>query len=122
MCFKMSKERLEESKDIMNDIKRLISFHDFKQADVAKSYLVELYADWFIEQAERYDEVTQDAIKLHNQNKRYREALEFYSRKENYRKLIIEVDKMILGKMIIKKDNGDKAREALESESNGSGR
>lgn len=107
----MSKERLEEIKYRKGRFSYKCSSCGEKQ-----TFITEKDLNWLIEHAERYDEVRQDADILHKQNKRYREALEFYSDKENYRKLIIEGDKMILGKMIIEKDNGDKAREALESE------
>lgn len=33
--------------------------------------------DWLIDRAERYDEVVRDAIKLHDENKHYREHLKY---------------------------------------------
>ena len=57
-------------------------------------------------------------MKLMEQNKRYREALEFYADKENWKKLIIDNNTMYLGKMNVEQDYGDKARKALESDEN----
>lgn len=78
----MSKERLEESKNVIEDIEDLQNERDFRQADIAKCYLVEKHGRWLIEQAERAQEL-EDRIKddehyvaeILEQNKRYRTLL-----------------------------------------------
>ena len=79
--------------------------------------------EWLIEQAERVKELEQKVRvdselfdKQVQQNKRYREALEFYSKRDNYESK--HFDPNIVEYMsTIDYDEGKEARQALESES-----
>lgn len=73
---------------------------------------------WLIEQAERVQELEQ-------QNKRYREALEFYADEESYEPLEVQIGAVTKEGYKISKykydpkintDKGKKARQALEGE------
>lgn len=45
-------DKLEEAKEVLNDINELHNRCDFKQEDIAKCYLVEKYGDWLINELE----------------------------------------------------------------------
>lgn len=67
--------------------------------------------DWLITMASMYIETRDDAFELYDNNKRYRQALEFYADIGNYdeyedRKLGLIVD--------VLEESGEKARKALE--------
>ena len=84
--------------------------------------------EWLIEQAERvheledelivqkeyFEELQNNHIRVCNQNKRYREALEFYADKENYKPF----DGIFLSSYQNKvdEDGGEIARKALKGE------
>lgn len=110
------KERLEEIKN--NDISYLLYGTKLKD-----------YWEWLIEQAERVRELEEERSEwkdtaqsyymtnqeLREQNKRYREALEFYANEENYKPF----DGIFLSSYQNKvdEDGGEVARKALEGES-----
>src|SRR5690625_2110622 len=50
----MSKERLEEAKQVSDDIKKFHDKFDHVQSDIAKCYFYEVYGRWLIEQVEQY--------------------------------------------------------------------
>ena len=65
---------------------------------------------WLIKQAKLVQE-------LEKQNKRYREALEFYANEETYEtKFATDTDEIFDPFTLIELDNGEKARKALEGE------
>ena len=103
----MSKEWLEDIRETMAYIKIYESkeMNNQEQADMAKCYLIEKYGDWLIEQAELVQELKQ-------QNKRYREALEFYADRENYEPEHYDPDTHDYTSMI-DHDKGATARKAL---------
>lgn len=103
----MSKEWLEDIRETMDYIKIYESkeMNNQEQADMTKCYLIERYGDWLIEQAELVQELKQ-------QNKRYREALEFYADRENYEPEHYDPDKHDYTSMI-DHDKGATARKAL---------
>jgi citrate synthase len=122
----MSKERLKEIEKRM-----YYEGYDINPASVEPNQLDDDIA-WLIassrKQTERVQELekqlkiyekvlpnnSETAIEIVEENKRYREALEFYADKDNNRKLIIDGNTMYLGKTIVEQDGGKKARQALE--------
>ncbi len=90
----MSRDRLEEIKNVNNDIKRFHGEFDHKQADIAKCYFYEKYGSWLIEQAERVqelEEIEQEYVDLNNdftnmalERKRYLEAKKQIEEKYEY--------------------------------------
>ena|SRR5690625_2484546 len=115
----MSKERLEEIKQY------LVLLHNASDVDEeTKDYIFkDLKVEWLIEQAERVQELEDIIYKderqavlesMCEQNKRYREALEFYADEENYKPF----DGIFLSSYQNKvdEDGGKKARQALEGE------
>jgi len=65
---------------------------------------------WLIKRAKQVQE-------LEKQNKRYREALEFYANEETYEtKFATDTDEIFDPFTLIELDNGEKARKALEGE------
>lgn len=102
----MSKKRLEEIK------KRLALLHSAVDVDDEyKNYIFkDLKVEWLIEQAERVQSLEyykKDWMLVAEQNKRYREALEFYACGNHYSDKLYD-DKIIL------LDDGEIARKALE--------
>ncbi len=125
----IDKERLGEIKRVHEQIiesnKIEMETGSLAAGDVVHDCLFELFSaehtDWLIEQAERSEELEEQQTKNDDYTwellmdiKRYREALEFYANKENWKKLIIDGDTMTLGKMKIEEDCGNKAQKALE--------
>lgn len=98
----MSKERLEDAK-LMARMLRLETRLPYN----FPFYLV----DWLVEQAERVYE-------LEAKIERYREALEFYADKNNYREQVLKgiVPPMPIKFKPILHDYGSIARQALEGE------
>ena len=117
------KERLEEVKDILKSPGEVffgsISEDGVVSQDVADA---EPYFKWLIEQAEKNItcqevlDLQKDALKgLLEQNKRYREALEFYATRYNYK--LEHFDPNINDYMsTVDYDEGEKARKALEED------
>src|SRR5690606_25215973 len=65
---------------------------------------------WLIKQAKLVQE-------LEKQNKRYREALEFYANEETYEmKFVANTDEICVPLTVIELDEGKKARQALEGD------
>lgn len=125
-------------KERLKDIKNArYFFHDVQDRDLLK------YWNWLIEQAERVEELEiqlsintnnmkqlqkekdewKDTVKsyymtnqeLREQNKRYREALEFYADEETYEtKFATDTDEIFDPFTLIELDEGKKARQALE--------
>ena|SRR5699024_3259284 len=118
------KERLEDVKDILKSPGEVffgsISEDGVVSQDVADA---EPYFKWLIEQAEKNItcqevlELQKDALKgLLEQNKRYREALEFYADNQTYTDEQHTSSGVLVGTgyLNILSDNGIKARKALE--------
>ena len=115
----MSKERLEA---IRHYYREMESFDPGTQSDI----------NWLIEQAERVQELEEENINLkaikagneelikilEQQNKRYREALEFYADENNYREHDLKgiVPPRSIAYKPILHDYGSIARKALEGE------
>ena len=120
----MSKERLEEIFNLESIKEKLVDWQteeimstkvDFWPLDIRR-------VEWLIEQAKRVQEVNKEnkRLEIKNlnyfkdietltvQNKRYREALEFYANRINYQAFVVKSN--------IEHDNGKKARKALEGE------
>lgn len=90
-----NKERLGEIKEAR---KRILNEKSFQKKCILLNSFEELgYLDWLIEQAEKTE--------------KYREALEFYANGNHYSDKLYD-DKIIL------LDDGEKARQALESDEN----
>lgn len=119
------KERLEEIKE--NAMRNRAHYKTVGTNESYWGYSYELSDKdytWLIEQAERVQEleviIYQDARQgmlesLYEENKRYRGALEFYADLKNWRKTHTERVNNSPSKVIA--DTGERAREALESES-----
>jgi len=123
----MSKEWLEEIR------KLLVNLYNSVDVDEEMKHYIfnDLKIEWLIEQAERVQELESELNKqieigykfevevydLAKENKRYREALEFYADRENYKPDPYHYDPYI-GEYIsmIDYDNGATARQALEGE------
>mgnify|MGYP001331200827 CR=1 FL=1 len=115
-------ERLEEIKSRVWKDKGTYEMGDYSQREGYIYTLSDYDYEWLIEQAERLEAIIKhrnDILKaneyLNEQNKRYREALEFYANEENY--FFDEKEyKVGLGvpESEITLDYGNKAREALE--------
>lgn len=105
------KERLEEIKeDVFKCNHGDTRGYSYEQLYHIALSLVRNHGEWLIEQTERVQE-------LEEENKRYREALEFYANEENY--FFDEKEyKVGLGvpESEITIDYGNKARKALEGE------
>ena len=118
----MHKERLEEIKKELeldwSDISYVVNQVDVKWLINRVEELELEVSDWraevqkwqkFYKESEGSHSETKELLKsIVNQNKRYREALEFYANKINYLTFIEN------GKSNIEHDQGEKAREALE--------
>ena len=87
-------ERVQELEDKLTE-----------QKESQKRYFLDFY-----KMERSYSEIKNKYIKTCNQNKRYREALEFYANKINYLTFIEN------GKSNIEHDQGEKARKALEGD------
>ncbi|MEK5070814.1 hypothetical protein [Sporosarcina sp. FSL K6-1508] len=84
--------------------------------------------DWFIEQAERAQELEKELYKTKAlpmlmelekrkyENNRLREALEFYAKEENYN---VNTTNQWEPLILINQDHGEKARQALEGKRDG---
>jgi|SRR5690625_2296580 len=116
------KERLEEIKKHRNDADSSTDEYEFEKIN-----FYNLHVDWLIEQAERAErvqELEEDLTKYRNsfefqllinnsikkQNKRYREALEFYAGGKHVAYKLDETDDDLVV------DYGETARKALEGE------
>lgn len=97
----MRNERLEEIKD--NEL----LFTQWYE-DLTNDFL------WLTEQAERYDECKLDAMKLHEQNKRYREAISFANDELNE---VLHANKTVDVKIFYIENAKRKLTEVLEGES-----
>ena len=100
-------------KELLEDIKKLremiLEESDFRIRCILANVFVSLgYMDYLFKQAERVHELEQ-------QNKRYKQALEFYANEETYEmKFPTDTDEICVPLTIIELDEGKKAREALE--------
>lgn len=123
----MSKERLEEIRQ------RLVLIHNAADVDdETKSYIFEyLKVEWLIERVQelerqlefsvnhvqeisgKYRAEVESNINLKKQNKRYREALEFYGNKFNHMQTMDSFADSGRGPSIVMQDCGLKARKAL---------
>lgn len=113
----MIKYQLERIKDMYSGISDPDRLDGIPVVTVAQSDI-----EWLIQQAERAQEYDRELISLEDnkhyvsemlaKNKRYREALEFYADKENYKPF----DGIFLSSYQNKvdEDGGDKARKELE--------
>ena len=79
--------------------------------------------DWLIEQAERvpklelnFKSLQQEWVNTVKENKRLREALEFYAKDENYN---VNTTNQWEPLILINQDHGEKARQALEGKRDG---
>src|SRR5699024_9195776 len=102
----MSKERLEEIKENMEEFKTTKSVRGVE--DVAAEMLLN-HGTWLVEQAERVQE-------LENQNERYREALEFYADKKNHCNTPDSFSDTGYIDSVVQKDAGRRARLELRDE------
>ena len=97
----MSKERLETAKLMARMLRA--------ETRLPYDFPFDL-VDWLVEQAERVYELEQ-------QNKRYKQALEFYADEETYEmKFVANTDEIGVPLTVIELDEGKKARQALEGE------
>lgn len=115
----MSKERLEE-------IKRQFNINKSRLIRLGRNTHVTDDYEWLIEQVERVQELEEankknywiaanfkfENLKLEQQNKRYREVLEFYGNKENYLHELSRLKATNYSKVM--DDYGETARKALE--------
>ncbi len=110
----MCKEKLKQVVDLQAEY---YSTWDKKHSDKIANDLIRSHSDWLIEQTERvqglehenrvYSELLDMLVQ---QNKRYREVLEFYANENNY-----EIwNSMAVRGPEINRDKGYKARKALE--------
>ena len=104
----MSREQLEEIKKTQYQIIELSKTNMQEDFKYLLSYIDNL------EMA--FDDLDSDYIDLVKQNKRYREALEFYADRENYDEEMIG-STLISGSKVMY-DDGKTAREALDERSN----
>lgn len=126
----MSKERLEEIKeDVFKCNHGSTRGYSYEQLYHIALSLVRIHGEWLIKQAERVQELEGDVrmrervsyrniernIKLEQQNKRYREALEFYAEQDNYRWEISYRPQQEIDCMVID-DGGHTARKALKGD------
>ena len=108
-------ERLEEIKTRFNAMKELESFKKLAPTDL----FFDDY-DWLIQQAERVEELedallqcTDHGASILKQNRRYREVIEFYANRDNYK--LEHFDPNLDDYMsTVDYDEGMKARKALE--------
>jgi DNA integrity scanning protein DisA with diadenylate cyclase activity len=135
--MRMSKERLEEIKTIHDKIIKESIDGDKRMVvgDLLSDLFAEQHTDWLIQQAEEKIILEQKVKDLEEQfsfsenfvdkkfqrllkeNQRYKQALEFYADKENY-KTVLENEKEIvfLEMSKIQRGYGDVARKALEDD------
>ena len=128
------KERLEEIESMCRQIHDLNEIEEYSEANqIWDEFFDSVKFNWLIEQAERVQEL-ENHLKLYDfwyrtayeQNKRYREALEFYADEEVYKENLItkaeyDADGICISNdeyapPIIYFDSGEKARQALESD------
>ena len=102
----MSKKRLEEFKNMLND-----SFDTAYYAGITLTY-EQLY--YLTEKLGKEIECRTAYEKLYKQNKRYREALEFYANSFNYEPFGQIYSSNYLNEIDV--DNGQKARKALKGD------
>lgn len=91
-----------------------LEVHRFNTTDSAlDDFLLNGVQDvkYLINEVERLQHFERKAIYTIEENKRLREALKFYANKNNY---TVAYDNSLVGTVAICKDNGNKAREALE--------
>ncbi|GIP63341.1 hypothetical protein J32TS6_18960 [Virgibacillus pantothenticus] len=131
----MSKERLEEFKDYIDYLDDSLDMQDNGRfVDALHSLYEDGWLDWVYKyakkQAKRVQEL-ENTIKAHDhsknlnamvagenvnlkiENQRYKQALEFYADKQNYREMVDQSGVETL----IEEDNGRIARRALKGES-----
>lgn len=100
------------NKDQLEEIKHLLSTMNLKVAEIDKlERLAFQDAPALIDEIERLQHFERKAIYTIEENKRLREALKFYANKNNY---TVAYDNGLVGTVVICKDNGNKARQALE--------
>ena len=100
------------NKDQLEEIKHLLSTMNLKVAEIDKlERLAFQDAPALIDEIERLQHFERKAIYTIEENKRLREALKFYENKNNY---TVAYDNGLVGTVEIFKDNGNKARQALE--------
>src|SRR5699024_4421465 len=125
----MSKERLEEIKE-----HEIIADNECGEYERHKVDFYYEHVGWLIEQAERVEELERqntpgvelnllnaEVSDLEQQNKRYREALEFYANRSNWMNIEVPTvmdgePEMVTREPLIFDDGGRKAREALEGD------
>src|SRR5690625_1034945 len=118
----MKRDRLKEIKEWKDEI-------DLHGNEISERNFLTLHVEWLIEQAERVEELEEEVQdisvwnhghrchihKLKQQNERYREALEFYANRDNYK--LEHFDPNLEGYMsTVDYDEGQKARKELEGE------
>ena len=75
-------EHLKDCKDMYNDF-----YEEYNSGHpMFTDYDIKLL-NWLIEQVELYEECQADALKLHEDNKRYREALENIAKATSHNKI-----------------------------------
>lgn len=100
------------NKDQLEAIKHLLSTMNLKVAEIDKlERLAFQDTPALIDEIERLQHFELKAIYTIEENKRLREALKFYANKNNY---TVAYDNGLVGTVAICKDNGNKARQALE--------
>ncbi len=111
----MSKERLEEIKN--SHLRGIHSLFGTPWVSMPKENF-----DWLIEQAERVSKhetrinnLTFDLASSRVQNKRYKQALEFYAERDNYQWEVSYRPQQEIDCMVID-DSGHTARKALEGD------
>lgn len=101
------------NKDQLEAIKHLLSTMNLKVAEIDKlERLAFQDTPALIDEIERLQHFERKAIYTIEENKRLREALKFYANKNNY---TVAYDNGLVGTVAICKDNGNKARQALEN-------
>src|SRR5690606_21955493 len=103
------KERLEDIKELVKKIESIL-YDEWRQQELTNLIESLYYADhinWLINRVEE----------LEKQNKRYREALEFYANEETYEtKFATDTDEIFDTFTLIELDEGKRACKALEGD------
>ena len=100
----MSKERLEELLELHE--KAVVAYEDcafLEMRGYLETLFLEGFIDYLIEQAERFEVLSEQHDEALMQNKRYREALEFIGNHANESKMMDDVMYTELVKEVIEK-------------------
>ena len=106
------------SKELINEIESKIAWNDMNINETSISLRdVKRLLNELEEQVERLEEQTERVEELERKIERYRETLKFYADEETYEtKFATDTDDICDPFTLIELDNGEKARQALESD------